>query len=101
MATPVAGACVVYKGDRILSHRANGIDLVDRLPGTQLTLVDGGHMLPITQSRRRQTSLPTLHNVFIETGSRNLPRLDHLRQALAPQSRKKSGSRFLLPGVTA
>jgi len=41
---------VLYgKGDRILSHRANGIDLVDRLPGTQLTLVDGGHMLPITQ----------------------------------------------------
>ncbi|MFI4940065.1 MAG: alpha/beta fold hydrolase [Burkholderiales bacterium] len=35
--------------DRILSHHANGEDFVDRLPGTQLTLVDGGHMLPITQ----------------------------------------------------
>jgi pimeloyl-ACP methyl ester carboxylesterase len=41
---------VLYgKGDRILSHRTNGTDFVDRLPGTQLTLVDGGHMLPITQ----------------------------------------------------
>jgi pimeloyl-ACP methyl ester carboxylesterase len=41
---------VLYgRGDLILSHRTNGIALVDRLPGTQLTLVDGGHMLPITQ----------------------------------------------------
>lgn len=42
---------VLYgKGDRILSHRANGIELVSRISGTQLTLVDGGHMLPITQA---------------------------------------------------
>lgn len=41
---------VLYgRGDLILSHRANGIELVDRLLGTQLTLVEGGHMLPITQ----------------------------------------------------
>jgi pimeloyl-ACP methyl ester carboxylesterase len=41
---------VLYgRGDRILSHSANGEAFVDRLPGTQLTLVDGGHMLPITQ----------------------------------------------------
>lgn len=37
------------RGDRILDHRANGVDLLDRLPGTQLQLVEGGHMLPITQ----------------------------------------------------
>ncbi len=41
---------VLYgRGDRILSARANGEALVQRLPGAQLTLVDGGHMLPITQ----------------------------------------------------
>lgn len=47
MRVPVS---VLYgQGDRILSHRSNGVELVDRLPGTQLTLVEGGHMLPITQ----------------------------------------------------
>ena len=47
MRVPVS---VLYgEGDRILSHRANGMELVNRLPGTQLTLVEGGHMLPITQ----------------------------------------------------
>jgi pimeloyl-ACP methyl ester carboxylesterase len=53
--------CVLYgRGDRILSHRANGTDLVDKLPGTQLTLVDGGHMLPITQV---QTTADFIHDV--------------------------------------
>jgi len=47
MRVPVS---VLYgQGDRILSHRSNGMALVDRLPGTRLTLVEGGHMLPITQ----------------------------------------------------
>ena len=48
------------RGDLILSHRANGIELVDRLPGTQLTLVDGGHMLPVTQV---QTTADFIRNV--------------------------------------
>jgi pimeloyl-ACP methyl ester carboxylesterase len=41
---------VLYgRGDRILSHQENGEDLMARLPGSQLTLMDGGHMLPVTQ----------------------------------------------------
>ena len=35
--------------DRILDWRANGEALVDKVRGAALTLVDGGHMLPITQ----------------------------------------------------
>jgi pimeloyl-ACP methyl ester carboxylesterase len=37
------------KGDRLLDWRANGQQLVDKVPGATLTLVEGGHMLPITQ----------------------------------------------------
>ncbi|GAB3453295.1 alpha/beta fold hydrolase [Massilia terrae] len=37
------------KDDRILDWRANGQALADKAPGAALTLVDGGHMLPITQ----------------------------------------------------
>lgn len=43
-------AHVLYgRSDRILSPRENGSDLVGRLAGTRLTLIEGGHMLPITQ----------------------------------------------------
>ncbi|MGZ5202080.1 MAG: alpha/beta fold hydrolase [Telluria sp.] len=37
------------KGDRLLDWRANGQALVDKVPGATLTLVEGGHMLPVTQ----------------------------------------------------
>jgi len=37
------------KQDRILDWRANGQALAAKVPGTRLELVDGGHMLPITQ----------------------------------------------------
>ncbi len=41
---------VLYgKDDRILDWKANGQALVDKLPGARLVLVEGGHMLPITQ----------------------------------------------------
>ena len=41
---------VLYgKDDRILDWKANGQALVDKVPGAKLTLVDGGHMLPVTQ----------------------------------------------------
>lgn len=41
---------VLYgRDDRILSWQANGRDLVARVPGARLDLVDGGHMLPVTQ----------------------------------------------------
>ncbi len=44
---PVA---VLYgRGDRILDPQEQGQALVDALPGAQLELIDGGHMLPITQ----------------------------------------------------
>lgn len=35
--------------DRLLDWRANGQALVDKVPGARLQLVDGGHMLPVTQ----------------------------------------------------
>jgi pimeloyl-ACP methyl ester carboxylesterase len=41
---------VLYgKDDRILDWKANGQALVDKVPGAQLELVEGGHMLPVTQ----------------------------------------------------
>lgn len=41
---------VLYaRGDRILGWRANGQALVDKVPGATLQLVEGGHMLPVTQ----------------------------------------------------
>ncbi len=48
MTTPVH---VLYGSeDRILSAKLNGEDLPQRIPGAQLTLVSGGHMLPVTQA---------------------------------------------------
>jgi len=38
--------------DRLLDWRANGQALVDKVPGARLELVDGGHMLPVTQPER-------------------------------------------------
>jgi hypothetical protein len=35
--------------DRILDCKLNGEDLPSRIPGAQITLVNGGHMLPVTQ----------------------------------------------------
>jgi pimeloyl-ACP methyl ester carboxylesterase len=41
---------VLYgKDDRILDWKANGQALVDKVPGARLQLVEGGHMLPVTQ----------------------------------------------------
>jgi pimeloyl-ACP methyl ester carboxylesterase len=41
---------VLYgKDDRILDWKANGQALVDKVPGARLVLVEGGHMLPVTQ----------------------------------------------------
>jgi pimeloyl-ACP methyl ester carboxylesterase len=39
---------VFGRGDQILNPRDQGHALAARLPGARLTLVDGGHMLPIT-----------------------------------------------------
>jgi pimeloyl-ACP methyl ester carboxylesterase len=41
---------VLYgRDDQILDWKANGQALVDQVPGASLKLVDGGHMLPLTQ----------------------------------------------------
>jgi pimeloyl-ACP methyl ester carboxylesterase len=42
-------AVLFGKQDRLLDWRKNGQALVDKVPGARLELVDGGHMLPITQ----------------------------------------------------
>jgi pimeloyl-ACP methyl ester carboxylesterase len=36
------------RADRILDWKANGQALVDKVPGAELRLIDGGHMLPVT-----------------------------------------------------
>jgi pimeloyl-ACP methyl ester carboxylesterase len=47
LALPVS---VLYgRQDRILDYRANGEELLRQRPATRLELVDGGHMLPLTQ----------------------------------------------------
>ena len=44
---------VLYgRGDRILDPAAQGQALVDQVPGAVLELIDGGHMLPMTQADR-------------------------------------------------
>ncbi len=40
------------RGDRILDPRTQGEALAGKLPGAELVLVDGGHMLPITMPER-------------------------------------------------
>ena len=40
------------RGDRILNPHDQGEALAAKLPGAQLTLIDGGHMLPITAPER-------------------------------------------------
>jgi pimeloyl-ACP methyl ester carboxylesterase len=41
---------VLYgKDDQLLDWKANGKALVDKVPGARLELVEGGHMLPVTQ----------------------------------------------------
>jgi pimeloyl-ACP methyl ester carboxylesterase len=47
MTTPVH--VLFAKEDRILDCKLNGEDLPSRIPGAKLTLVSGGHMLPVTQ----------------------------------------------------
>ena len=50
MKTPVY--VLFAKEDRILDCKQNGEDLTSRIPRTHLTLVSGGHMLPVTQVER-------------------------------------------------
>jgi pimeloyl-ACP methyl ester carboxylesterase len=44
---------VLYgRGDRILDWKHNGQALVDKVPNATLTLIDGGHMLPVTHAQQ-------------------------------------------------
>lgn len=49
MKTPVS--VLFGKDDKILSPKEHGEALVNRIPDSQLTLVEGGHMLPITNPK--------------------------------------------------
>ena len=49
------------RGDRVLDWRLNGQGLVDEVASAQLTLVEGGHMLPLT--------MPELTADFIRTSA--------------------------------
>jgi len=40
------------RGDRILDPHDQGEALAAKLPGAQLTMIDGGHMLPVTAPER-------------------------------------------------
>jgi pimeloyl-ACP methyl ester carboxylesterase len=35
-------------GDRVLDHRLHGVDIAPKIPGVELELIEGGHMLPLT-----------------------------------------------------
>ena len=37
------------RGDRVLDHRRDGEEAARLIPRCRLELVDGGHMLPVTQ----------------------------------------------------
>jgi pimeloyl-ACP methyl ester carboxylesterase len=39
-------------GDRVLDHRRHGVDAAAIIPGAELELIDGGHMLPLTAPDR-------------------------------------------------
>lgn len=36
------------KGDRVLDHQLHGAEAAARIPGVELELIEGGHMLPLT-----------------------------------------------------
>ena len=40
------------RGDRVLDHRTHGEHLREQIAHAELTLTDGGHMLPVTQGAR-------------------------------------------------
>ena len=47
---PVA---VLYgREDRVLDHHLNGVVTAEHIPTATLDLIDGGHMLPVTQPER-------------------------------------------------
>ena len=39
-------------GDRVLDHRLHGVAVASKIPGADLELVEGGHMLPLTAPDR-------------------------------------------------
>jgi pimeloyl-ACP methyl ester carboxylesterase len=65
---------VLYgRDDRILDWKANGQALVDKVAGARLHLVDGGHMLPLTQPALtadfiREAAIDAAGNASLKTG---------------------------------
>lgn len=47
-------------GDRVLDPQLQAKAFVEKVPHTQLTLVDGGHMLPVTQAARTAAFIETV-----------------------------------------
>jgi pimeloyl-ACP methyl ester carboxylesterase len=62
------------KGDRILDWKANGQALVEKVPGATLQLVNGGHMLPITQAERTARFIREAAAALATEGSRQAAR---------------------------
>jgi pimeloyl-ACP methyl ester carboxylesterase len=62
------------KGDRILDWKANGQALVEKIPGATLQLINGGHMLPITQAERTARFIREAAAALAVEGSRQATR---------------------------
>ena len=58
--------------DRILDPQEQGQAMADRLPGIELEMIDGGHMLPLTQ--------PDITTAFIERQMQRGKRLTDIPQ---------------------
>lgn len=63
---------VLYgKDDRILDWKANGQALVDKAPGAKLELIEGGHMLPVTQVEKTAAFIEEAVQSVPANGARN------------------------------
>ncbi|MDB5825771.1 MAG: alpha/beta hydrolase [Herminiimonas sp.] len=60
------------KQDRILEPKENGEDFVTRVPGARLQLVDGGHMLPLTQPEVTARFIEEVANCLSEEAIRGV-----------------------------
>ena len=59
------------RSDRILDWKLNGQGLVDTVAGATLTLVDGGHMLPVTMPELTADFIEHTANLVHRTDSQN------------------------------
>ena len=59
------------RSDRILDWKLNGQGLVDTVAGATLTLIDGGHMLPVTMPELTADFIECTANLVHRTDSQN------------------------------